>query len=275
MLAALSMAFRSELVAQDILNYEPWPRLESMIPTGGEPFGAEDKSAEDDVPRIPEPLVFDLVRPLGAKQGEFEINTLGIIPIGRAPRNTLPDALGLPGSRFEWAPEIEYAVRDGFALELEFPFETTTLAAYKGAVQWTFGTAFNQHYIHGAQLIVQYDRHPESWLPTLLYLGGARFDSVWSCLAMIGVRADTGAEFQSQRMLKLLNLTLFADITDHATVGVETNLETSMGGESALMVMPQLHWEITDYFMIQSGAGGRFASGGSMGEAAFRIIRSY
>lgn len=32
-----------------------------------EPWGAEDTSTEDDKPRIPEPMVFDLMRPLGAR----------------------------------------------------------------------------------------------------------------------------------------------------------------------------------------------------------------
>jgi len=271
---AIGTSFLGRLCAQEMADSEPWPRLD-WTSSDGEPLGAEDASAEDDVPRIPEPLVFDLVRPLGAKRGEFEINTLGIVPIGRAPNSAVPDALGLSGSKFEWAPEVEWAVRDGLAIEFELPFETTTLAAYKSAVQWTFGTAFDRHFIHGAQAIVQYDLHEESWLPTVLYLAGARFDEVWSCLAMIGVRGDTGAEQSSDRVQRLLNLSLFADVSPHATVGVETNLSTAMRGNSALMVLPQVHWELTDYFMIQTGAGGRFASDGSMGEAAIRVIRSF
>jgi hypothetical protein len=37
-----------------------------------EPFGAEDHAAEDDPVHIPEPMIFDLVRGLGAQQGELE-----------------------------------------------------------------------------------------------------------------------------------------------------------------------------------------------------------
>lgn len=33
-------------------------------------------------PNVPEPLHIDLVRPLGAKKGELEINTLGVIRLG-------------------------------------------------------------------------------------------------------------------------------------------------------------------------------------------------
>jgi hypothetical protein len=46
-------------------------------------FGAEDKDAEDNVPSIPEPMVFDLVRGLGTRQGEFEINCLAEFPLDR------------------------------------------------------------------------------------------------------------------------------------------------------------------------------------------------
>lgn len=43
---------------------------------GQEPYGAEDAGAEDDPVHIPEPMVFDLVRGLGAEKGEFEANVL-------------------------------------------------------------------------------------------------------------------------------------------------------------------------------------------------------
>ena len=66
-------------------------------------------------PHIPEPMVFDMVRPLGAQRGELEINTL-------AQRN-----LSGSGSRTEWAPEIEYAFMDGLAIEFELPFENSEL----------------------------------------------------------------------------------------------------------------------------------------------------
>jgi len=265
----------ADVFPQDFFQFEDWPRIDWPEVAGGEPFGAEEASAEDDQPRIPEPMVFDLVRPLGARRGELEINTLLIQPIGSVPDSTIPNALGLSGSTFEWAPEVEFVVRDGLAFELEFPFETTTLGAYKTAAQWTFGTAFNQQYIHGVQAIVQYDRHPQSWLPTVLYVAGWRFDEVWSMLGMVGVRGDTGAEVRGQRVQRLLNLSLFADVNKHLTVGVETNLAATMDGEASLMVMPQLHCELTDYFMIQAGAGGQFAGDGSMGEAAARVIRSF
>lgn len=241
----------------------------------GEPPGAEDASAEDDRPRIPEPMVFDLVRPLGALRGEFEFNTLALIPIGNPPDSDIPNALGLTDDKTEWAPEFEYAVLDGLAFELELPFETTTLASYKGAGQWTFGTAFGNRYIHGVQAILQFDRHPVSWLPTVLYVAGFELNPTWSVFGMLGVRGDTGAEVRSDRVQRIVNLSLFRHLTDLATFGVESNLAVAASGNSSLLVIPQLHFEITDYFMIQAGAGGIFTNEGSAGQGGVRVIRSF
>lgn len=149
-------------------SVQPRSQIQGAVYEDADPWGAEDASAEDDQPRIPEPMVFDLMRPLGSHQGEFEANVLGLIPIAsRGGANGDPDALGLPGNGLEWAPELEYALMDGLSLELELPFETTQVAAYKGGAQWTFGKAFGNRFIHGAQLIIEYERQPARWVPVL------------------------------------------------------------------------------------------------------------
>jgi hypothetical protein len=242
-----------------------------------EPWGAEDQSAEDDRPRIPEPMVFDLIRPLGARRGEFEINTLVIAPLRAVPENrdTVPDALGLAGEGVEWAPELEYAVHDDIALEFELPFQDGTLGAYKGAAQWTFGTDPDQQFIHGAQLIVQYDRAAVSWLPTLLYLAGRRIDDTWSVLGMFGARGNSAAELGGDRVEFVANVSVFADFAQHLSFGLETNFAQTFTGRSALLLMPQVHWEITDFVMFQGGIGARLTSDGTVPEAALRLVRSF
>lgn len=242
-----------------------------------EPLGAEDQSAEDDRPRIPEPMVFDLVRPLGARRGEFEINALGLFPLSGTQQSTteFPDALGLESARVEWAPELEYAVRDGLALEFELPFVEGTLGAYKAAAQWTFGTAFERRFTHGVQEILQYDRNPGSWLPTVLYLAGFRFNEVWSALGMLGVRGNTAADRSDDGLEGIINLSLFADVAAHVSLGLETNVAETLSGKTALLVMPQLHWEVTDHIMIQGGAGARLTNERTVPEAAVRVIRSF
>jgi hypothetical protein len=67
---------------------------------------------KDQIVTIPEPLNFDLVRGLGARQGELEINSLADFPLNNTSNRGV-----------EWAPEIEYALFNNFAIELEFPFK--------------------------------------------------------------------------------------------------------------------------------------------------------
>ncbi|WP_139556013.1 hypothetical protein [Methylotetracoccus oryzae] len=273
-LVAVALAFWHAVPLASAFDLDAVPLA---APEGPEPFGAEDRSAEDDRPRIPEPMVFDLIRPLGARRGEFEVNTLGLFPLSPVPesRDAIPDALGLDEGGIEWAPEMEYAVRDDFALELEAPFQGATLGAYKGAAQWTFGVDPARQFIHGAQLIVQYDRAPASWLPALLYLAGKRFDEVWSVLGMFGARGNSGTELGGDRVEMIANVSLFADLSGHLTAGLETNFSHTFTGRAALLLMPQLHWEVTDYVMLQTGAGARITSDGTIAEAAVRLVRSF
>jgi len=116
----------------------------------------ERVSGEENGPQVPEPMVFDLIRPLGAKRGEAEVNVLGLIPLRQRSGTVddVPDPLGLvrrsPDSQeFEWAPESELALMDGFAVEVEFPLENSHLESYKAAAQLTFGTAMGNRMIHG------------------------------------------------------------------------------------------------------------------------------
>lgn len=258
-----------------------WAGIGQAIPldwsvTNPEPWGAEDAVSEDDSPRIPEPMVFDLMRPLGAHAGEREVNVLGLFPLGGTTQNAEapPDALGLPGTHIEWAPEFEWAVSDGLALELELPFQDGTVAAYKGGVQWTLGRAMDNTFIHGFQLIVQYDRFPAAWLPTLTYLTGLRINRTWSMLAMTGLRGNTGQATRDS-VDGIFNLSVFADMAPELTLGLESNLELAGSGQFSLLLMPQVHWEVTDHIMVQAGVGARVDNGQSNAEAAMRLIRSF
>jgi len=242
----------------------------------------ERVSGEEKGPRIAEPMVFDLIRPLGVKRGEGEVNVLGLVPFGNTSRrvDAVPDPLGLvrrsvDRQGIEWAPEIEYAVCDGIAVEFELPFENTHLEAYKAAGQVTFGTAFDHRFIHGAQAIVQYDRHPSLWTTTLLYLTGFRFDETWSVFGMFGSRAEVLGGVQDKTVELLANVTLFADVTDRVVAGIETNLSQALNGNTEVLVMPQLHYEIDRHWMIQLGVGARFTTGVTLPEAGFRLIREF
>ncbi len=227
-----------------------------------EPFGAEDGGSEAHAPIIPEPMVFDLVRPLGAKKGELEGNALVEIPLEKQDSSD-PSVY--------WAPEVEGAPFDGFALEFELPFEDGTLEAYKFAAQYTFGTAAGNRYIHGAQAIAENLRESGSWELTLLYLAGYRFDRTWSVLGMIGGRTLQGGDLPSGSEA-LLNASVFADVSHSVSLGLETNVASDFEGHSAFLIIPQLHYEITDHIMIQAGVGAEIEDGEATPTLAFRLI---
>lgn len=209
---------------------------------------------------IPEPLLFDLVRPLGPRQGEVEFNTLAIFPWRARNRDLTDDPFGpgpsTPDRRdIEWAPEVEWAIVDNFAIEFELPFEGGKLEELKLGLQWTFGTAFDDHYIHGVQVLIEPTPQWRQWNSTLLYLGGIRFDETWSALLMFGGRMDLEGPRNSDSFERLFNASLFADVTEDIVVGVETNFASRIDGRRQFIVVPQTHLEFTERIELQAGVG--------------------
>jgi len=246
------------------------------------PETLERVSGEDKGPRIAEPMVFDLIRPLGATRGEGETNVLAMLPLRQQSRrvNEVADPLGLvrrspDRGQVEWAPEIEYTVCDGIALEFEVPIENSRTEAYKAAGQMTFGTAFNHHFIHGAQAIIQYGRDSSIWTTTGLYLAGVRFDEIWSLFGMLGGRAEIIGPVSNKEVELLANATLFADVTDRLVAGIETNFNQVIRGDIEVLVMPQLHYEVDRHWMVQAGVGARVTTKFTLPVAGFRIIREF
>ncbi len=62
--------------------------------------------------------------------------------------SSLPRQSGAKRNRM--APEIEFAIADGIALEFELPFEEGTLESYKFASQFTF--IVDETTVHGERL---------------------------------------------------------------------------------------------------------------------------
>jgi hypothetical protein len=190
-------------------------------------------------PQIAEPMVFDLVRPLGARRGELEVNTLAQYDLSG------PDRV------VEWAPEIEYAVADGFAVELELPFEGRKVTDYKLGLQGTFGLLNKGRGIHGVQYLGLWNRAHRRWENSLLYVLGNRFSDRASTLTMIGV-GEVGAGGRETRAL-LVNHASFYDITEATVAGVEVNIR--LGRERSTLLMPQVQQAITDRLQLQAGMG--------------------
>lgn len=218
---------------------------------------------------IPEPLMFDLVRGLGAKQGELEINALADFPINH-----------ISSREVEWAPEIEYALFDGFAVELELPFENFGLEAIKMAVQWTIGQSKNNKYIHGIQVIGETMLHDNITEFSFLYVPAYRFNNTWSAIGLFGIVYETGSDTPDKKETVLLNASLFADLNNQLVLGLElNNTDTTVQGiddnEMSLLVLPQIHYEFERGLAFQFGIGPRFKDTETEASVVLRVIKSF
>lgn len=199
-------------------------------------IGGNLEQGGPDVPAIPEPMIFDMIRPLGAVRGELEANVLAV--------------KSLDGSALAWAPEVELAVADGLAVELELPMTGTRVDSGKLGIQGTFGTGLNGNFVHGVQYLGTIDRSGR-WGSSLLYLAGLRYDRHWSSMTMLGAKAKN--TLRPGRAVLLANHSLFRDVGPRTTAGVEINHE---GGRDGLWrVVPQLHQRIGHRAVVQLGAG--------------------
>ncbi len=195
-------------------------------------------------PHIPEPMVFDLVRGLGARAGELEVNTLAAFPLsGEAPH---------------WAPEVEWAFADGHAVELELPLHGSELEAVKVAFQGTLPSPWAS-FTHGWQTFSEVSVAGEGADVVTVYIVGARMS--WaSALFMAGGRMafDEHGPFAGGAVL---NGGLFADVREWLTVGLETNVAVGHGGELGTLVTPQVHWQVTERVRVQYGPGIQYDEG--------------
>jgi hypothetical protein len=203
------------------------------------PLDPDEGTLSSVKPKIPEPMVFDLVRPLGAKRGEFEINSLFRVP-------TKPNAPTLL-----WAPEIEYTFANGMGVELEFPLEDRQLDAYKLALQTTLPGSFRGRTIHGLQGIGEFTTDRKSHQVDLLYLHGVRFSQRWSAFSMLGARRESA---QTVRYAPLFNQSIFRKQNRYVHFGLESNYKGRANSPRSLLLMPQTHLKYSR-LNFQFGAG--------------------
>ncbi|WP_315764366.1 hypothetical protein [Sphingomonas sp. Y38-1Y] len=218
-------------------------------------------AAAADYPDIPEPMVFDMIRPLGAKKGELEINALATTPLSGQSRVV------------EWAPEIEYAVTDGFAIEFELPFENARLTELKLGLQKTFGTMDNGRIAHGVQYLGIYDRHDDSASHAVLYMIGRRHSEKLSTMTMVGVGDVRVGQPESEAGL-LVNHSTFYHIAEDKVAGLELNYKS--GQDGGVLAMPQYHGSLAKKVAIQAGAGVDKQRGAKARPVAgLRLIREF
>jgi hypothetical protein len=208
--------------------------------------------------KIPEPMVFDLVRPLGAPKGELEVNSLFRI-------STFGDRPVL-----QWAPEVEYTFADGWGVEFELPVENAAAEAYKFALQGKFKRFSGRNYLMGWQGIYEWERHKHSAQVDLLYLFGIQLSPEWSAFSMNGVRRFAAP---SRDFAYLGNHSVFRRFNRRFELGFETNTVASPAKATRFMAMPQMLWRVKRY-NIQAGAGA-LANEGLRGKVAWRVSREF
>lgn len=191
---------------------------------------------------IPEPMVFDLVRGLGARAGEVEINTLVLT--------------GSPGhaDTLRYAPEIEIAFANGFGLELELPMEGEHVEAIKGAVQGRISTADEGRWMHGFQVIGEYGFSHENVDAHVLWIVSGLLTSELAMVGMLGGRIT----FVGDRVsgCGIVNLSGFHAVGEDVWLGAELNLSWNPHiGEVAVRAIPQVHVSFQRAFRVQLGLG--------------------
>ncbi|MEZ0210557.1 MAG: hypothetical protein ACAH08_06340 [Methylophilus sp.] len=224
-------------------------------------FHETDAAHSDRSLRIPEPMVYDLVRPLGVKKGDLEINALVDI------NQQTSDA--------SWAPEIEYGLADDLAFELELPFENASHERYKLAIQKTLGVYNHLGMANGWQAFVDLNKHTKTLSVDATYIHAIKWADNWSSLSMLGLRIHSIN--RSADIEYLINNTVFYDVSRRLTLGLELNQEVSTGGTWRYRVTPQLHYDIDQHYTVQAGAA--HSTLNSIGKAeklwSFRVIRVF
>jgi hypothetical protein len=223
------------------------------------PVGAQSHGHAGALPPMPEPMVFDLVRPLGAKRGELEVNTLLVQSTQR-------------GAPLAWAPEIEWAFRDGLAIEGELPFEDGQLKTYKVALQGTLRSSADGRLQHGWQVIGQRVRADDSWSADALYLAGYR---PWPKVTLFSMSGARRSVFDGAPAVQAVqNTTVFFQPSGGVILGVETNLVLGAADRRSRLIMPQLQLELAGKYLAEFGVGAEERAPGRWG-AAFgaRFVR--
>lgn len=223
------------------------------------PFDPDEGALSSVKPRIPEPMVFDLIRPLGAERGEIEVNSLFRFHPADRPR------------RMQWAPEVEYAFLRGYGVEFELPLENGAIENWKGAIQGTLPGPWKKTFIQGWQALGEVHRKTGSSRINVLYLAGTRWHRKWSAFSMTGIERERG---YGTAHAFLGNYSLFYHHRRSVTYGLESNFKgTGLSGRSVLL-MPQAQFH-KDRLNFQLGAGWRAPLNGSGLQIGWRLSREF
>ena len=175
----------------------------------------DDASAH---PMLPEPLLFDLVRGLGAHRGELEANTL--VTLGRGP--------------VHYAPEVEWVFANGHAVELELPMHGTSLDAVKVALQGTLHRRADGRFVHGWQAFTQIGVHTRDRGVVTTWIASGTIGARGSYVLMVGAGATIQAQGPALGTV-IVNASVFRALDTHTRVGVEATTSSDVLGRTRVV----------------------------------------
>lgn len=187
---------------------------------------------------FPEPMVFDLMRGLDSKKGEMEVNSL-----------FFSDNTHVINS----SPEVEFAVADGFAFEIEMPIQNQQVEAYKIGSQLTL---FNgPRFQFGLQGIYEKFNHTER---EDFYLTSIIDYQLSGRLFFVGIIGGRSAVYQGviDHNVFIMNLSLFYQIKDQLFIGVENDKNFYFVDRPVkVSTIPQVSLRINKVMRLQAGVG--------------------
>lgn len=202
-------------------------------------LGSDPRDAHD-VPAIPEPLYFDLVRNLGSQKGELEVNVLG------ASAFTLEHGL-------RWSAEAEVAPVDGLALELETSFEGTRPDAVKGGAMVTVGSLALRRLELGVLGLHERAVHEKRSSTIVAAVTGVRFSHRVQGVTIVGPSLWTRGG--AVRLGAELHPSVFYQATRGTTLGLELGYRFEAGRPATVTALPQLHLTPGSHVRVQVGLG--------------------
>lgn len=231
-------------------------------------FAREEFNYEDyaSISHIPEPLIFDLVRPLGSKKGQWEVNAL----LNQEHYSDMADS--------HISPEVEYVFFDDIAGELEFPAIGGDVAALKGVIQWTIGhMGAHQQMVHGLQLIYQHSLETNPYEETTpLYIFGHRLSRNTSYLLMLGDQYRQEHDDIAHRLV--FNATIF-EVYSHLReieFGLEQNILGFGRNFEYWRITPQMDVVLSDHLKIQAGFGAIYSyTHGWESTSSLRMVKEF
>lgn len=188
---------------------------------------------------FPEPMVYDLMRGLDAKKGELEFNVLS------------SSNFSSQNQRIQINPEIEYAIMDGLAFELEIPIDRQIVST-KWGLQYTL-TPKSTKFMMGLQGIYEKFKNSDREDFSLATVLNYRLSQAFSLVAITGLRDATMSDLNDHYAF-IMNVSLFYQINDRVTLGLENDRNIYFGKKKRkALTIPQVSWKANQYFKIQSG----------------------